>query len=128
RCSCLTPLTASLHSCCLFVFSPFSFSLSADHQDLHSFPTRRSSDLLGEIVRGVLIAEVPQTVEPNAGSEAPTQLGLGPTVAPRGDRKSTRLNSSHVKISYAVFCLKKKKKDRENDKVQITRSTLHQRT
>src|SRR5436309_6109652 len=27
-----------------------------------------------------------------------------------GDRKSTRLNSSHVKISYAVFCLKKKKK------------------
>src|SRR5690606_31658796 len=29
------------------------------------------------------------------------------------DRKSTRLNSSHVKISYAVFCLKKKKKDIE---------------
>src|SRR5690606_39612735 len=28
---------------------------------------------------------------------------------PRADRKSTRLNSSHVKISYAVFCLKKKK-------------------
>src|SRR5436309_13092751 len=28
----------------------------------------------------------------------------------RSDRKSTRLNSSHVKISYAVFCLKKKKK------------------
>src|SRR5438067_6067209 len=29
--------------------------------------------------------------------------------APRRDRKSTRLNSSHVSISYAVFCLKKKK-------------------
>src|SRR6266511_5496632 len=29
----------------------------------------------------------------------------------RRDRKSTRLNSSHVKISYAVFCLKKKKKN-----------------
>src|SRR5690554_7495059 len=28
-----------------------------------------------------------------------------------GDRKSTRLNSSHVRISYAVFCLKKKKKN-----------------
>src|SRR3989442_2096062 len=28
---------------------------------------------------------------------------------PGGDRKSTRLNSSHVRISYAVFCLKKKK-------------------
>src|SRR5690625_5907535 len=29
-----------------------------------------------------------------------------------GDRKSTRLNSSHVAISYAVFCLKKKKKEK----------------
>src|SRR5215475_15519742 len=32
----------------------------------------------------------------------------------RKDRKSTRLNSSHVKISYAVFCLKKKKKKKNN--------------
>src|SRR5437870_6671740 len=31
----------------------------------------------------------------------------------QGDRKSTRLNSSHVAISYAVFCLKKKKNKRE---------------
>src|SRR5699024_12161237 len=31
------------------------------------------------------------------------------TTSPRPDRKSTRLNSSHVSISYAVFCLKKKK-------------------
>src|SRR5688572_31967713 len=31
-----------------------------------------------------------------------------------GDRKSTRLNSSHSQISYAVFCLKKKKKQRTN--------------
>src|SRR6266496_5263349 len=30
------------------------------------------------------------------------------------DRKSTRLNSSHVEISYAVFCLKKKKKKKKN--------------
>src|SRR5690625_8049103 len=34
------------------------------------------------------------------------------------DRKSTRLNSSHVAISYAVFCLKKKKKKREKSEVQ----------
>src|SRR5690349_24778462 len=33
----------------------------------------------------------------------------GLTRHPNGDRKSTRLNSSHVEISYAVFCLKKKK-------------------
>src|SRR2546426_8490515 len=36
------------------------------------------------------------------------------TYAIRGDRKSTRLNSSHLVISYAVFCLKKKKKDESN--------------
>src|SRR5699024_11989740 len=32
-----------------------------------------------------------------------------------GDRKSTRLNSSHVSISYAVFCVKKKKKTKANE-------------
>src|SRR5437773_3884639 len=32
------------------------------------------------------------------------------------DRKSTRLNSSHITISYAVFCLKKKKKKKKHDK------------
>src|SRR2546426_7003791 len=40
-----------------------------------------------------------------------------------GDRKSTRLNSSHLVISYAVFCLKKKKKKRdkiETDKKEST--------
>src|SRR3712207_8912112 len=37
-------------------------------------------------------------------------LEHGCEVAPRADRKSTRLNSSHANISYAVFCLKKKKK------------------
>src|SRR5437868_13286617 len=34
---------------------------------------------------------------------------------PDRDRKSTRLNSSHVSISYAVFCLKKKKKQKKNN-------------
>src|SRR5207302_7713123 len=37
-------------------------------------------------------------------------IQIARTVPGRGDRKSTRLNSSHVKISYAVFCLKKKTK------------------
>src|SRR5256885_11027749 len=36
--------------------------------------------------------------------------GAAPPGAPAADRKSTRLNSSHLVISYAVFCLKKKKK------------------
>src|SRR6266496_5853133 len=34
------------------------------------------------------------------------------------DRKSTRLNSSHVEISYAVFCLKKKKKKKKKKKIK----------
>src|SRR5437868_9822647 len=38
----------------------------------------------------------------------------------RADRKSTRLNSSHVSISYAVFCLKKKKKKKKSDVKIIT--------
>src|SRR5215203_2289151 len=36
----------------------------------------------------------------------------------RPDRKSTRLNSSHANISYAVFCLKKKKKNKDSDLTQ----------
>src|SRR3712207_9491278 len=38
------------------------------------------------------------------------------------DRKSTRLNSSHANISYAVFCLKKKKKN--NTRIHIVASTI----
>src|SRR6266851_7984137 len=43
-------------------------------------------------------------------------LGAG---TDRGDRKSTRLNSSHITISYAVFCLKKKKKKKK--KLQLNK-------
>src|SRR3989442_10469570 len=41
-------------------------------------------------------------------------VGNGRVVTGIADRKSTRLNSSHVRISYAVFCLKKKKDDLES--------------
>src|SRR5947199_1764391 len=47
------------------------------------------------------------------------------------DRKSTRLNSSHLGISYAVFCLKKKKKwekDNHLDMKREKRQTKHQKT
>src|SRR5690625_6299271 len=39
------------------------------------------------------------------------------------DRKSTRLNSSHVAISYAVFCLKKKRKTAEAEHARLARGT-----
>src|SRR5207253_8554837 len=44
---------------------------------------------------------------------SPTAPAQQPPVPQQGDRKSTRLNSSHVAISYAVFCLKKKKKKKK---------------
>src|SRR5438874_10652150 len=50
-------------------------------------------------------------------AEAAAAAASGPARRPRRDRKSTRLNSSHVEISYAVFCLKKKKKTDLNSRV-----------
>src|SRR5256886_9021548 len=64
---------------------------------------------------GVRIAQVDQRGEV-IGRRAPVDVGVVGDVRetieallPRLDRKSTRLNSSHSQISYAVFCLKKKK-------------------
>src|SRR5947199_1802276 len=80
----------------------FSFSFHGAHRDLHSFPTRRSSDLTAE--QGKPVAEAKGEILYGAAFIewfAEEDLAL--------DRKSTRLNSSHLGISYAVFCLKKKK-------------------
>src|SRR5690242_21517734 len=90
----------------------FFFQRYGAHRDLHSFPTRRSSDLaellhdrVREIAGRALDLVVPLR-KGLRGSVAEEVL----LVAARVDRKSTRLNSSHMSISYAVFCLKKKKK------------------
>src|SRR5437667_9450671 len=57
---------------------------------------------------------IPGFVELRPANAIPVVASLlfGPAAEERGDRKSTRLNSSHITISYAVFCLKKKKKIR----------------
>src|SRR5437762_11248172 len=78
----------------LIRFLLFFFEGSDHHRDLHSFPTRRSSDLPG-------LCDASGTLQGGA------QSILGARTIKR-DRKSTRLNSSHRCISYAVFCLKKK--------------------
>src|SRR5205814_9644429 len=93
----------------------FSFTRYRPPLLLPSFPTRRSSDLArlelvhapGEGARFALVA-----------GRAVAALQLVELVEQVNelqrcdctDRKSTRLNSSHLGISYAVFCLKKKKK------------------
>src|SRR5438105_6577504 len=79
-------------------------SVSRHHGQLHSFPTRRSSDLFE--------ASSPDVSRQTARRRHPLAAILPVTLDRRGclllDRKSTRLNSSHEWISYAVFCLKKK--------------------
>src|SRR5690606_41243077 len=95
---------------------------------LRSFPTRRSSDLIQAGTADMVISgETLQNWAPNAALMAVpyafrdldhvksvVEGDIGEQIKQEisdeaGDRKSTRLNSSHVKISYAVFCLKKKR-------------------
>src|SRR5215510_16192382 len=61
---------------------------------------------------------------PPTADRRPPTADRRPRLAAR-DRKSTRLNSSHVAISYAVFCLKKKKPDRLNGRAAIERNYSH---
>src|SRR5207245_10810218 len=95
---------------------------------LHPFPTRRSSDLVRLAVAAAHHAVAEGDADPGAGPghlrhrvlPLPLEAATGDEKvataeakrprrpAPVRDRKSTRLNSSHGSISYAVFCLKKK--------------------
>src|SRR5699024_11833863 len=104
--------------------SLFRFHASAPHRHLHSFPTRRSSDLdlstpvLFSVIKGsVGLHVIANNIHKFAcggldtdGESRHLSQSLLVAFVPLVDRKSTRLNSSHVSISYAVFCLKKKNK------------------
>src|SRR5690606_42047593 len=91
---------------------------------LRPFPTRRSSDLPapGHVagLPGVALLEAVDAgqcllVRAAGGSWAavPQVERFGSDLEPPADRKSTRLNSSHRKRSYAVLCLEKKKQSRQ---------------
>src|SRR5690606_41031932 len=101
------------------------FNSTRNPRHLHSFPTRRSSDLKTLIEKHVLytnssrgkaLLEDWESNLKNFVKVMPTEYKLAlkrlETEEQMVDRKSTRLNSSHVKISYAVFCLKKKIKSK----------------
>src|SRR5437868_14572072 len=73
-----------------------------------SFPTRRSSDL-GQ--RAVVIAAAQQQLRRAERARRDHHLlAVHPARLDGADRKSTRLNSSHVSSSYAVFCFKYKRR------------------
>src|SRR5258707_4457422 len=82
----------------------FFFNDTATTEIYTLSPTRRSSDLASPSAASTC---------PGAGSGRIRRRSTGSTSSPTirtrcRDRKSTRLNSSHANISYAVFCLKKK--------------------
>src|SRR5437588_9786975 len=78
----------------------------------------RSVFLLGGNAHHLEAAMATRLSVVNETMECPLCLGEGSLKRAEIDRKSTRLNSSHTVISYAVFCLKKKKKKEKN--------TIHQ--
>src|SRR2546426_8386083 len=88
------------------------------------FPTRRSSDLMNMTKGGRYQFRV-ETASGILPVDVTKNNGLISII----DRKSTRLNSSHLVISYAVFCLKKKKKDYNTttpeNNTYITHTTIH---
>src|SRR3712207_7484092 len=84
---------------------------------LFPYTTLFRSDLVDQVARHGALEGVPADSQGDAGGVSGEEhrrlpRGVGSAhddhVIP-GDRKSTRLNSSHANISYAVFCLKKKK-------------------
>src|SRR5207248_6210117 len=106
-------------------FDPLFFRRAAAHLYLHSFPTLRSSDL-GTAAdvhhwRRLLMEKMPYQPELDAiaiqattpvvstdwQQRLPFLCGTRVVMRELRDRKSTRLNSSHRTISYAVFCLTK---------------------
>src|SRR5699024_12676727 len=99
------------HSLCVYVSFFFLTHRPTPRSCLFPYTTLfRSVDGnvvdVSEGVEGVL-AESLSSVGGNAEADGEDSV---PRTAVAADRKSTRLNSSHVSISYAVFCLKKKNK------------------
>src|SRR5256885_10709858 len=86
-------------------FQPFISDAPWRHEPVIAQIARDADRLLGGKPGSALIIDESRFVKHGDRS-----VGVARTMAGRQDRKSTRLNSSHLVISYAVFCLKKKNK------------------
>src|SRR5690606_39394991 len=90
-----------------------SLLLAAASHDLYTLslhdalPILKALDTARSVDVGTVGSDQALVVCVGAGGKS-VECGLGGYDGQGEDRKSTRLNSSHVKISYAVFCLKKK--------------------
>src|SRR5206468_10790349 len=107
----------TLHPISLLFFS----TRPRAHRALHSFPTRRSSDLVRQVHAGrdepaaldqLVMVWVTGRDDPCGkavrGEEQPLRSTAGERLSERSEEHTS--DSSHDQISYAVFCLKKKKK------------------
>src|SRR5205814_10416116 len=94
---------------------------------LLSFPTRRSSDLIaGYVSSKFALRGLTRVAAIELARKGVRVNSIHP--GPIEDRKSTRLNSSHLGISYAVFCLKKKRRDSPADsRVDVSLRALGRR-
>src|SRR5256885_5847950 len=89
---------------------------------LFPYTTLFRSDVFAPAAAHLALGLAPERLGPRV--EDPVRLHWASVRETRGpDRKSTRLNSSHLVISYAVFCLKKKKKTRNPPQVGICTNT-----
>src|SRR5207245_11745046 len=101
----------------LFLYSVLFWSRVLARHDLPSFPTRRSSDPIAPAppigaaaaFRPFGVGSVARRARGHIVDQHLTQGYVGADHAEGRRSESTRLNSSHGSISYAVFCLKKKK-------------------
>src|SRR5688572_31508080 len=76
--------------------------------DIDQLANRVEEELLGQLRHRHALGRLHEPASIRVSAEEP-EAAIGPAI----DRKSTRLNSSHSQISYAVFCLKKKNKKKK---------------
>src|SRR5438034_3402352 len=103
--SCTVTSTIEIYTLSLHDALPISLQLSAVEFWRRAIDILEFSDLMQGFSKAVAFGLILSTVG--------CYKGLTVRGGTQGDRKSTRLNSSHTVISYAVFCLKKKKQTRD---------------
>src|SRR2546430_4727638 len=108
----------SFWSRCVYTYASFFFFLMIRR------PPRSTLFPYTTLFRSPAPAAAPDDAGAGTARAEPPPLQRDvPPLRARRDRKSTRLNSSHSQISYAVFCLKKKKKNRTHSARDRLRST-----